>query len=500
MLRNGIFLFLGFVASLQAVTWTPTTSPSQGQNSDNPILAMDGNGNTLALWTTGVSGGNNHVYSAYLPAGSTTWTDLRSLAMGSDFLSTPLDMNASGRAVGAWEDAINNLVGAGIYNSSTASWIATQTIPNASDVAVAINDNGVAIVIAGSPNGAATSIEGLIYNGVWMPVATISGLNAPNNAVVKFDNNGFAIAIWDGMSGGVRMIQTSTYNLSTGMWGPVQNISPAGQMSDIPSLAINLSNGTAVAGWTNATLTQAQIAFYDGSSWGSPINIPGAPSGFPLVGVDAQGNAVVSWLEQVGAVTVLKAARRSFGSAVWGPVITISDPSASVFIDDMAVNTYGDAAIVWEVGQTIYGSVISGGTNTASAPALLATPNFVIPSVVVGPQGQVTAAWRPFALGPSGAAITQIPRPLPRPSFTLTAEQKINRFLAQSELYNQLNWTAPSSSIVFYRIYRNGTFIAEIEELEYKDHHRIKGEIDTYTVIAIDNSSLESSQQTVTVP
>ena len=494
-----VALVLSVAVSLQAITWTPTTSPSQGQNSDNPSLAMDGNGNTLVLWTTGVSGGNNCIGSAYLPAGSTTWIDLRFPAMGSDFLATPLAMNASGLAVGAWEDAMNHLVGAGIYNSSMASWIAFHTFNNAIDTAVAINDNGLAIALAGTPSGAATAIDAAIYNGAWSSIPTIAGLNSPNNVEVKVDNSGFAIAIWDGISGGTRVIQTSTYNSTTGMWGAVQDISTPGQMSSIPSLAINVSSGTAIAGWSNGTLTQAQVAFYNGSTWSSPINIPGMSSGFPLVGMDGQGNAIVSWLQQVGANTVLQVACLPFGSASWGPVITISDPSTNVFLNDLSVNAYGDVAIVWEVGQTIYGSAISGGTNLATAPALLASPNFVIPSVVVGPQGQVTAAWRPFSSGPSGAAITQIARS--SPTSTLTGKQKTNRFLAQSELYNQLQWTASSlPNIVFYRVYRNGTLIAEVTELEYKDHHRIEGKVDTYLVTSVDSSGNEGFPQTVTLP
>ncbi len=76
----------------------------------------------------------------------------------------------------------------------------------------------------------------------------------------------------------------------------------------------------------------------------------------------------------------------------------------------------------------------------------------------------------------------------------LSGHQKKNRFALQYELFNQLSWSASSSEIVGYYVYRNGSKIATLNAstLTYTDHNRKKGGSTTYSVTAFDQVGTES--------
>ena len=79
----------------------------------------------------------------------------------------------------------------------------------------------------------------------------------------------------------------------------------------------------------------------------------------------------------------------------------------------------------------------------------------------------------------------------------LTVSQKRNDFGLEYERFNKLKWKAVSGAMG-YSIYRDGVLIATVpsSKLKYNDHNRIKAEVVTYTVIAIDvsgNQTIRSS-------
>ncbi len=79
----------------------------------------------------------------------------------------------------------------------------------------------------------------------------------------------------------------------------------------------------------------------------------------------------------------------------------------------------------------------------------------------------------------------------------LTVSQKRNDFGLEYERFNKLKWKAVSGAMGYW-IYRDGVLIATVpsSKLKYNDHNRIKAEVVTYTVIAIDvsgNQTIRSS-------
>lgn len=81
-------------------------------------------------------------------------------------------------------------------------------------------------------------------------------------------------------------------------------------------------------------------------------------------------------------------------------------------------------------------------------------------------------------------------------------EQKKNNFGFEYELYNQLTWTASSSSqVTGYYIYRDELKIATLDAstLSYQDHNRPTGESFVYALVGFDSDGNVSSPRTITI-
>jgi len=100
---------------------------------------------------------------------------------------------------------------------------------------------------------------------------------------------------------------------------------------------------------------------------------------------------------------------------------------------------------------------------------------------------------------PYGIAFTV--RQLSSPT-TLTGKQKKNDFGIELELFNLLQWEAPSlGQVAGYHVYRDGVRIASLEAstLRYEDHNRKKGIETLYSLTSFDSSGNESSPISVII-
>ena len=92
----------------------------------------------------------------------------------------------------------------------------------------------------------------------------------------------------------------------------------------------------------------------------------------------------------------------------------------------------------------------------------------------------------------------------PAPPASFTGFRCKNKFATQTEYVNNLFWRASlDPTVVSYLIFRNGVLIATIPasgQFKFIDHDRPKKQVDTYALIAVDASGLESSPVIITVP
>jgi DNA-binding beta-propeller fold protein YncE len=102
--------------------------------------------------------------------------------------------------------------------------------------------------------------------------------------------------------------------------------------------------------------------------------------------------------------------------------------------------------------------------------------------------------------GPIGIVIATLPS-LSSPN----GQQKKNRFLTQTDIYNLITWQGLPLA-VFYAIYRDAahtdlaaTVPADATFLEFEDHNRKKGVSYSYYIVAVDANSIQTDLVPVTV-
>ena len=102
-------------------------------------------------------------------------------------------------------------------------------------------------------------------------------------------------------------------------------------------------------------------------------------------------------------------------------------------------------------------------------------------------------------VAPTGIATS----PGPYPARNLTGFQKKVKFPFETELYNQLNWTASFGvATVAYKVYRNGTLIATVPatQLQFEDHDRKRGVSYFYEVFSVNAQGITGPAATLTLP
>ena len=214
-------------------------------------------------------------------------------AYGTISAAPQIAMDANGNGIAVWfgNDGSNNLIQASTYDGSWQS-IPTDVFPtrqNSSNPQIAMNSNGIAIAVW--QNSSTGRIQAATYNGSWQPPQDISPAGeSSTNPQIAIDANGNGIAVWQNTFTG--LIQAATYN---GTWQASQDISPAGEFSSVPQITID-TNGNAIAVWQNDFSARIQAATYNGS-WQTPQDI--SPSGqnsiFPQTAMDPNGNAIAVW-------------------------------------------------------------------------------------------------------------------------------------------------------------------------------------------------------------
>ena len=104
--------------------------------------------------------------------------------------------------------------------------------------------------------------------------------------------------------------------------------------------------------------------------------------------------------------------------------------------------------------------------------------------------------------GTRSLALTPLSSPfLVNPPTNLSGIQQKNNFGSVYELVNSISWSASSSSVSGYRVYRNGVLIATLNSSTYgyDDHNIQKGVATLYSVRAYNSLGNQSSAVDITI-
>ncbi len=301
-------------------SWSPVTELSKaGEDAEHPQVAVDPQGDAVAVWSRS-NGTNSIVQSATRPAGG-GWSEATDLSASEQNAEYPqVAVDSQGDAVAIWlrYDGGHNIVQTATRPAG-GSWSPVTELSKAGEDAehpqVAVDPQGDAVAVWSRSNGTNSIVQSATRpaGGSWPAAADLSapGYDAylPQVAV---DPQGNAVAVWEREDGSNWIIQSAT-RPADGSWSAATDLSKPGQNALAPQVAVD-PQGNAVAVWersdgSNWIVQSARRPA--GGSWSAATDLSGVEQNaeYPQVAVDSQGNAVTVWdLEEAGSNQIIQAA------------------------------------------------------------------------------------------------------------------------------------------------------------------------------------------------
>lgn len=325
-------------------------------------------------------------------------------------VSSPVVVTSNGEAIFTWRrsDGTHERIQART-RATDGTFGPVQTLSGAGQTAwepwAAALPNGRAIFTWSRSSGGSRRIEARVRTaaGALRPVELVSDTGA-QYPKVGVDAAGRSIFTW--MRSDFRVEGRARSN--TGALGPTEMLTPAGMNAGSPWVTVN-AGGAALFVSMVLDDPDVRIQAVSRSSAGalssvSSLSPEGEDGKFPTAGIDADGNAVVSWLRtNPEGINELVAATRSAAGTV-GPVETVGGAPDGFGPDDIspvAVDTAGNAVFVWVEHDGSFMRVMTrtrpaGGALTSVQAVSAAGQNAAAPRVVFDGAGNAVFTWERF--------------------------------------------------------------------------------------------------------
>ncbi|MBA2726704.1 MAG: hypothetical protein H0U49_00825 [Parachlamydiaceae bacterium] len=302
-------------------------------------------------------------------------------------------------------------------------------------VTLDVNSSNNGVTVWGAPSGLHADIKASSYifgsgwtNPVIISSTALNQFGKPIYVVqgdpqVSLNEANYAVAVWEGsefledIEENIQGVFSST-STTPGIWSPVQRISARNLGTDFfpanPSADVN-DAGLALVAWVEERSDVGDdIKFYImtsflelGGTWTTPFQIS-APfldsdkEFTPDVAINSRGDAVVVWKNRVQPFYTVTAATYNAATATWSPPITL-DPglNENLTFHDLpkaGIDENGNAVAVWNwQNDTIYkvfASSFTPGLGWSPATILQQTTNLLgDANVVMDRFGNSTAIW-----------------------------------------------------------------------------------------------------------
>jgi len=511
----------------------PVTNVSDAGQAGRSQVDIDAVGNAIAVWEFG-DDGSRVIQTSRYNALTAVWSAVKDLTSLNDASEPQVAMDEAGNAIAVWvlDDGTNRNIQTSRYTDmwSAVETLSTATVAGESAIQpqVAMDEAGNAIVVWEFYDGSKRDIQASRYNvttGMWSDeVETLSTAGAGEYAYgpqVAMDEAGNAISVWMFDDGSNESIQTSRYNVTTGVWSEVETLSTADPGIDAaePQVAMNAA-GDAVAVWklNNGDKGKVQTKRYSilTDSWSATEIVLATSGDDPGVAMDFAGNAIAVWeLEYGDGGEVVQAKRYSVKTGLWSVSATnLSNFGVNTYDPQVAMDKIGNAIAVWEFDD---GSsrLIQAKRYTVVADSWSVVPTVLAysgrdPQIAMNAAGDAVAVWTCNVDGDKviQSALYSIKK-------KLTAIKKMCRFPTQTDIVNVLYW-GPVGTAVKYRIYTDsdlknilnndmltaGVLIAEVPASKkpfFEHHGRCPEKKVTYHVVPVDifGQALDSFSITV---
>jgi len=354
----------GMTTSIYASQYIPGYGWGQAQvietlfgDAHCPQVAIDVNGNATAVWYQF----DGTAYSIYINRYvlGTGWgaAALIESATGNAF-NPQVAVDANGNAMAVWYQ-----YNGGYYNIYAnryvigTGWGTAALLESingyAADPQVAMDRNGNAIAVWRQHDGTANSIyyNRYVLGTGWAASGTL--LEAANGSAdrpqVSIDDNGNAIFVWEQFDGTANSIYANRYVNGTGVGAAIAIEAAAGPAGSAQVAA--MPNGNAFAVWSQSDGTSYKIyanRYTAGSGWGSStlIQTGTGQSSNPQVAVDSFGNALAVWEEAENGVSTI-CSRRYVNGSGWDANAAVQSITGNAYDPQVVMNGHGNVMAAW---------------------------------------------------------------------------------------------------------------------------------------------------------
>ena len=333
---------------------------------------------------------NETIQAAMRPDGADHWepaawvSELGKAPNKNRFSRAPqVAMDAEGEAVAVWEDQasenasdVHDLIEAAVKPPNSPVWGPPVVLAEAGrQPQVAMDARGDATAVWPAPGGLYSATLPTLSS-TWQPVVPISS-NEAEHPHVGMDSLGNAVVAWESIGATTNTVQAAVRSIGT-MWGAPANLSEPVEYSHgyptlNPSVAIDAKGSAAVSwdGFRSLTDQTVQVAILPaiGDSWQTPLQLADVGGSFvsPLVNMDEKGNGTSTWARSAGSNSAVEAANYDGSS----PTLDGASIPSTAETDKPLVFAVSPLAVTTALGQTSWsfgdGSQSAAGTSVNHA-------------------------------------------------------------------------------------------------------------------------------------
>lgn len=360
----------GVWSSSEGIDFNSVTDPLN--HSGSPQIAVDSNGNAIAVWTQGLLPISPTPFSPteiwvnrYVKG--LGWGTPQTINTNTPYADLPqIASDSNGNALVVWQqsDGTRNNIWANRFNNTSGTWESAQLIEtdnagSADSPQIAVNGNGNAIAVWRQSDGSFMNIMSNRFDsnsGTWEtnPSPVESGAGNARTPKIAVGANGNALAVWVQDDGAQFSLFANQFDANTPSWGTEESIefSNTGAV-DTPKIAI-APNGTGTAVWRQSdgsTINVLSNRFIPGTGWNTStpaIDTENQDTFTPEVAVDPQGNALAVWRQSKNGQIHIFSSRYNNNTSLWETPEPIESGNASnAGFPQIDFDPNGNAIAVW---------------------------------------------------------------------------------------------------------------------------------------------------------
>jgi hypothetical protein len=291
--------------------------------------------------------------------------------------------------------------------TSLAAWDAPTDVSSAGadafapQVAVAADGDGVIVWQRDGAAGQEVQAATVSETGAVGAVQTLSAGGTNEQPKVAVDDVGNAIVVWRRSNGGDVVVQSNTLS-ELGAPGGRQTISDSAQDASDPAVGMD-ADGNALIAWEFGSGANRRIQARIRTAAGTleptaTLPDPGGASVTPEVAMAAGGKAVVGWLGDDGTASRVRAVTMSAAGA-FGPMETVSTADVDAESVGVGIDAGGDAVLTWlrfaDDHFRVYARTLSAAGALGTRQTLSrAGEDAFLPEIAVAANGRSAVTWQ----------------------------------------------------------------------------------------------------------